>query len=146
MTCVQVWSVHMHFNVKGFKIITLHSNFQIFLQHFTKLKTWYGIGQPFRIEYENIEEAYAIKWCTNFIFLSFLCNALNYHPTPKAKRLFGEAFTVVGGNFAKHIFVKCPILFIIYYLLWFSQPKWHLTGVEDSRLSIGFDYHYTPIE
>ena len=32
---VQVWSVHMHFNVKGFKIIRLHSNFQTFLQHST---------------------------------------------------------------------------------------------------------------
>jgi hypothetical protein len=37
--CVQVCSVHMHFNVKGFKIITLHSNFQTFLQHFTQKKT-----------------------------------------------------------------------------------------------------------
>ena len=33
---VQVERVHMHFNVKGFKIITLHSIFQSFLQHFTK--------------------------------------------------------------------------------------------------------------
>ena len=32
---VQVWSVHMHVSVKGFKMITLHSNF---LQHFTKKK------------------------------------------------------------------------------------------------------------
>ena len=35
---VQLWSVRMHFNVNGFKIITLHSNFQTFLQHFTRKK------------------------------------------------------------------------------------------------------------
>ena len=35
---VQVWSVDMHFNVKGFKTIKLHSNFPTFLQHFTKEK------------------------------------------------------------------------------------------------------------
>ena len=33
----EVWTC-MHFKVKGFKIITLHSNFQTFLQHFTKQK------------------------------------------------------------------------------------------------------------
>jgi hypothetical protein len=35
-TSVQVWSVQLHFNVKGFKMITLHSNFQTFLQHSQK--------------------------------------------------------------------------------------------------------------
>ena len=29
----QVWSVHMQFNVKCFKLVTLHSNFQALLQH-----------------------------------------------------------------------------------------------------------------
>ena len=64
---VQVWSVHMHFDVKGFKMITLHSNFQTYLQPFTNKTTW---NWPFRIEYENnmmshyIEEVHAIKWCT----------------------------------------------------------------------------------
>jgi hypothetical protein len=39
-TSVQVCGVHMHFTVKGFKIITLHSNFQTFLQHFTKKRAY----------------------------------------------------------------------------------------------------------
>jgi hypothetical protein len=43
-TNVQVWSMHMHFNVKGLQIITLHSNFQTFLQHFTILFYFFDIG------------------------------------------------------------------------------------------------------
>jgi len=68
---VQVWSVYMHSNVKGFKIITLHSNFQFFfLHHFTPKKTWYWL---FCIEYQNnmmshyIEKLYALKWCAKII-------------------------------------------------------------------------------
>ena len=67
---VKVWSIHMYFNVKGFKIIILHSNFQTFLKHFTKKETWYW---PFCIEHDNnmmshyIEEIHAIKWCTKLI-------------------------------------------------------------------------------
>ena len=44
------WAVHIHFNVKGFKIITLYLNFQAFLQHLTKKRTSYW---PFCIDYEN---------------------------------------------------------------------------------------------
>ena len=53
----------------GLKTMTLYSNFQAFLQHFTK-ETWHW---PFCIEYENsmtshyIEEVHAIKWCTKII-------------------------------------------------------------------------------
>ena len=43
---VQVWGVHMHFNVKGFNIITLHSNFQTLFQHFTQKKTSISAVEP----------------------------------------------------------------------------------------------------
>ena len=64
-TRVQVWSVHMHSNVEGFKIITLHLNFQIYLQHFTKIKTWYWllcIECESKMMFHYIEEVHAIKW------------------------------------------------------------------------------------
>ena len=75
-------------NVKGFKIITLHSNFQTFFFFCnTSQKNWYW---PLCIEYENnmkshyIEEVHGIKWCTK-ISLDSLHNALSHHPTPHAK-------------------------------------------------------------
>ena len=43
--------------------------------------------------------------------------------------IFGEAFTMKGGDFAKHIFVKCPKQ---KQLSW--QPKWHLTSVDDFNI------------
>ena len=43
--------------------------------------------------------------------------------------LFGETFTVIGGNYAEHIFVKCPKKL---KLSW--RPKWHLTGVVDVNI------------
>ena len=42
---------------------------------------------------------------------------------------FGEAFTVKGGNFAEHIFVKCPKNEILFW--W---PKWHLTCIKDFNI------------
>ena len=44
--------------------------------------------------------------------------------------ILGDAFTVSGGNFAGHIYVKCPPKKTF---LW---PKWHLTGVEDFNIEL----------
>ena len=102
---VKVWSVHMHFNVKGFKIITLHSNFHTFLQHFTK-KTWYWL---FSIEYETnmmshyIEEVHAIKWCTKIILISYIMHLIIIQLQRHSPSVFGQ-FPSVKNSSSIHIF------------------------------------------
>ena len=103
---VQVWSVYMQFNVKGFKIITLHSNFQTFLQHFTK-KIWYW---SFCIEYENnmmshhIEEVLAIKWCTVSIWIPYIMRLIVIQLQRQNSLVFSW-FSSVKNYSAIHIFL-----------------------------------------
>ena len=83
----EVCTLHMHFNVKGFKIITLHSDFQTFLQHFTRkqnliLVVLYRIWKQYHVS------LYWWSTCNKLMhqkYLDILHNAPNHHPAPKAK-------------------------------------------------------------
>ena len=99
---VQVWSVqYMHFGVKGFEIITLHSNFQTFLQHFTQKKPWYG---PFCIKYENnlishyIEEVHAIKVCTKSIKIPYIMHLIIIQLWSQSPPIFGQISSVKNSS------------------------------------------------
>ena len=58
---VQVWSVHMHSNVKSFKIITLHSNIPTYLQHFKEKRKINNNNNINKVEEED-EEKERIGW------------------------------------------------------------------------------------
>jgi hypothetical protein len=67
---VQVWSVHMHFDVRSFKNNHTSLKLSNFLATLHKRKTWYW---SFCIECERsmmfhyIEEVHALQWCIRFI-------------------------------------------------------------------------------
>ena len=48
--------------------------------------------------------------------------------------VFEEAFTMKGGNFTKHILMKCPYKFKKKKKTLYLWPKWHLTGVENFNI------------
>ena len=112
---VQGWSLYMHFNVKGFKIFTLHSNFQTFFCNTSfSFYFWYWL---FCIEYEHnvmshyIEEVHATKWCTKIIYVLYIMHLIIIQLQRQSPPVFGRFPSVKGFS---------PI-----YVFHWKTAQWH---------------------